>query len=266
MVGIDRLCVDLHEEHAVLDTILVSLTDQAWDAPTPAEGWTVRDQISHLAFFDEIALLAVSDRDAFAAGMERAAQDVDEFMNAPLRAGRSISPKEVLDWWRAARTDMLKAFWSTRSDERIPWFGPPMSLASFITARLMETWAHGQDVVDAVGAEREPTDRLKHICHLGVRTRRNSYAVRGIEFPGGDVRVELSSPSGELWDWGENGPDRITGSALDFCLVVTQRRHPADTGLKVEGPLAGEWIEIAQAFAGPPGPGREPGQFSDDPN
>jgi uncharacterized protein (TIGR03084 family) len=263
MVDIDRLCVDLHEEHASLDTIVVSLPDEAWDEATPAPGWSVRDQISHLAFFDELALLAVSDRDAFSAKLQRAAEDVDEFMNAPLRAGRSIAPHEVLNWWRTARTDMLKAFWSTRSDERIPWVGPPMSLASFITARLMETWAHGQDVADALGAEREPTDRLKHICHLGVRTRRNSYAVRGLEVPTGDVLVELSAPSGEKWVWGEESPDRIAGPALDFCLVVTQRRHLADTSLEVEGPLATEWIEIAQAFAGPPGPGRKPGQFSD---
>src|SRR5687768_14064973 len=137
-----------------------------------------------------------------------------------------------------------------------------MSFASFVSARLMETWAHGQDVVDALGAEREPTNRLEHICHLGVRARRNSYAARGLEFPGGDVRVVVTAPDGAEWSWGESSDDLVTGPALDFCLCVTQRRHLADTSLEVRGPLAEEWMSIAQAFAGPPGPGRAPGQFS----
>jgi uncharacterized protein (TIGR03084 family) len=138
-----------------------------------------------------------------------------------------------------------------------------MSLASFATARLMETWAHGQDVADALGARREPTQRLKHIAHIGVRTRGFSYAQHGRTAPDGDVRVELDAPDASRWTWGsEDAPDRVTGPALDFCLVVTQRRHVADTALKTEGPLAEEWLSIAQAFAGSPGAGRQPGQFS----
>jgi uncharacterized protein (TIGR03084 family) len=119
----------------------------------------------------------------------------------------------------------------------------------------MEYWAHGQDVVDGLGAIREPTDRLRHICHLGVRTRGFSYVNRGLAVPDGGVRVELTAPDGSSWTYGE-GEDRVTGSALDFCLLVTQRRHREDTGLVATGPLAEEWLDIAQCFAGPPGTGR----------
>jgi uncharacterized protein (TIGR03084 family) len=137
-----------------------------------------------------------------------------------------------------------------------------MSAMSFATARLMETWAHGQDVADALGVEREPTDRLRHVAHIGVHARRYSYQVRGLEVPAEEVRVELVGPNWSTWSWGDpTARNRVVGEALDFCLVVTQRRNVADTELVVEGPLAIEWMSIAQAFAGPPGVGRSPGQF-----
>jgi uncharacterized protein (TIGR03084 family) len=142
---------------------------------------------------------------------------------------------------------------------RIPWYGPPMSAASFATARLMETWAHGQDVADALGVERAPTDRLRHVAFLGVRALPNSYRVRDLTVPDAPVRVELVAPSGGMWVWGDEGAaDVVLGPALDFCLVVTQRRHVDDTALVASGPVATEWLRLAQAFAGPAGPGRPP--------
>ena len=138
-----------------------------------------------------------------------------------------------------------------------------MSARSFITARLMETWAHGQDVVDALGAERPPTDRLRHVAHIGVGARPFSYVANGREPNPAPVRVELVAPSGDEWTWGpDDAADRVSGPALDFCLLVTQRRHRDDVDLTVQGAAADEWIGIAQAFAGPPGPGRRPGQFA----
>ncbi len=156
---------------------------------------------------------------------------------------------------------LLDAFGGLVGTERLEWYGPPMSATSSATARLMETWAHGQDVVDAVGAaDRWPaTDRLRHIAHLGVRTRSFSYAVRGAEPPDADVRVELAAPSGDTWSWGDPAAaDRIAGPAVDFCLLVTQRRHRDDLALEVVGPSAEEWVTIAQAFAGGVGSGRAP--------
>jgi uncharacterized protein (TIGR03084 family) len=261
VVDIDALCTDLYDEHASVDDLVVGLDETSWEVMTPAEPWTIRDQISHLAFFDEQATLALVEPERFNANLASIAEDIQSFVDAPMEFGRALPAKEVLAWWRAVRTRMLKAFWEVDPSLRVPWFGPPMSLASFISARLMETWAHGQDVADALDVERDPTDRLRHICHLGVRARRNSYAARGRDFPEGEVHVELKSPSGAVWSWGSSDDNRVRGSALDFCLVVTQRRHIADTDLETEGELAREWMSIAQAFAGPPGAGRSPGQF-----
>jgi uncharacterized protein (TIGR03084 family) len=146
---------------------------------------------------------------------------------------------------------------------RVPWYGPDMGVVSFTTARLMETWAHGQDVADGLGIAREPSDRLRHVAQIGVRALPWSFAVRGRPVPAAPVRVELTLPGGHRWTAGPAAAaDAVRGPAVDFCLVVTQRRHPADVHLEVSGPVAGEWMEIAQAFAGPPGTGRRPGQFA----
>jgi len=157
----------------------------------------------------------------------------------------------------------LAAFADLDPSARVPWFGPPMSVASSVTARLMETWAHGQDIADTIGATREPTSRLRHVAHIGVAALPYSYAAHGLPLPDEPVRVELAAPSGELWTWGpETARDRITGPALDFCLLVTRRRHRADTAVVAAGPVADQWLSIAQSFAGPPGAGRLPGQFA----
>lgn len=262
MPDIPELCHDLEAEHEDLDRVVAGLDDSSWDIVTPAAPWTVRDQIAHLSFFDEAARIAATDPDAFSADLLRAAADIDAYMNGPLEEARVQAPASVLQAWRRRREEMLTALRSLASDARIPWYGPPMSPASFISARLMETWAHGQDVADAIGVQREPTDRLFHIAHLGVRARPFSYVTNAMQMPEGGVRVELTSPGGEVWTWGESDDNLVSGSAHAFCLVVTQRRHPDDVELSASGELAEEWISIAQCFAGPPGQGRRRGQFA----
>ena len=139
------------------------------------------------------------------------------------------------------------------------WYGPAMAAKSKITARLMETFAHGQDIADALGVERKPTDRLRHICHLGVRARSFAYMINEMPAPGTEVYVELRGPGGDAWIWGDQRAEsRITGSGLDFALLAVQRRHRIDTDLVATGPAAEEWLSIIQAYAGPPGPGRRP--------
>jgi uncharacterized protein (TIGR03084 family) len=258
MVVMEQICRDLAAEHADLDRIVAGLESDEWDRPTPAEGWSVRDQISHLGYFDRTAVLAARDPAAFARSVEElAAGGVD----ASVGPGRAMSPSDLLAWWREGRRELLTSLEHLDPATRIPWYGPPMGARSFATARLMETWAHGQDVVDAVGVERVPTDRLRHVAHIGVRARPFSYAVRGLDAPSQPVAVVLTGPDGDRWAWDEEAEETITGPALDFCLVVTQRRHPSDTDLEARGELAAEWLRVAQAFAGPPGPGREPRQF-----
>jgi uncharacterized protein (TIGR03084 family) len=254
------ICDDLFAEYEALDAIVASLSEEQWSTPTPADGWSVRDQISHLWFFDVRELLALTDPEAFAADMaELLASGGTEASVAP---GRSTSGAALLDLWRRDRARLLEVARELDPSARVPWYGPSMAARSAITARLMETWAHGQDVVDALGASRPTTDRLRHVAHIGVRARPFSYMIHGREMPPESVHVALRAPSGETWEWGEASDQRVTGDALDFCLVVTQRRHVRDTRLQVEGAAALDWIDIAQAFAGAPGAGRLPGQFS----
>jgi uncharacterized protein (TIGR03084 family) len=257
-VSMAGLAADLAAETQELTRLLDALGEPAWQTPTPAPGWTVADQVSHLAYFDEAAVRAATDPAAFEAQDRALVTDADDVA----RRYRGYSPARLRDWFGGARRNLVAVYADTDPRARVPWFGPSMSTASMLTARLMETWAHGQDIADALGAERQPTDRLRHVAHIGVATRPYSFANRGLPVPQEPVRVELTAPGGAVWAWGPAGAaDRVTGTALDFCLVVTQRRHRADTDLVVRGPAAEGWIAIAQAFAGPPGPGRTPGQF-----
>lgn len=254
------LCDDLVAEHAALDAIVADLDEARFNLPTPAEGWSVRDQIGHLAYSDVAGYLAAADPAAFARDV--AALPRGERKERQLVIGRAMTGPQLLHWWRLSRAAMVDVFRRLDARARLPWFGPSMSARSFATARLEETWGHGQDVADALGVTRAATDRLRHVAHLGVLTRAFSFTNQGRPAPAVDVRVELLSPGGATWTWGEAAAtDRVTGPALDFCLVVTRRRHPADTRLAITGPVAGEWMLRAQAFAGPPGSGRRPGQF-----
>ena len=252
------LLADLRAEHDALDERVDALDDAGWTTPTPAEGWTVADSVSHLAFFDRAAILALTDADAFRAHLgELAADAASEPDTALARAGDHAA---LLTTWRDGRQALLDAAATADPTARVPWYGPAMGFASFVTARLMETWAHGQDVADALGLPPVASSRLRHVCHIGVGARAYSFRVRGLADPGDPVRVEATPPGGgDPWTWGrEDATDRVTGPALDLALVLTQRRHRADTAVVVAGPTAEAWMAIAQAFAGPAGPGRAP--------
>jgi uncharacterized protein (TIGR03084 family) len=176
---------------------------------------------------------------------------------------RDLAPAEVYAWFGEARREMLAAFSLADPSDRVPWYGPTMSAGAALTARIMETWAHGQDIVDALGVTRAPTRALRQVAHIGVRALPNSFRTHGLEVPDAPVYVALRAPDGSGWAWGDPTlPDRVEGDAVDFCLVVTQRRHLADTSLRVDGPVATAWMPIAQAFAGAAGAGRAPGQFT----
>ena len=253
---------DLQAEHDDLAAAMAGISETDWDRPTPAEGWTVRDQVSHLAFFDNVATMACTDEAAFVALRERAMADLGHYVEEVLRSGHDKTGAEMLAWMASERRELVGSLRTLDPTARVPWFGPSMAVASKATARIMETWAHGQDVVDALGLDRPATTRLRHVAHIGVRTLANSYRARGLDVPTDPVRVELVAPDGTPWTWGEEDASNVVrGDALDFCLVVTQRRHVDDTHLEVSGEIAHEWMGIAQAFAGPPGPGRQAGQF-----
>ncbi len=259
MVDVDALLADLAAEHEALDGRVEHLDDETWHTPTPAEGWDVADQISHLAYFDGAARLALSDAAEFEAqrgellpaGRQMGAATPDV---ALARGGRG---PDLLEVWRRERAGMIEAAGATDPGERVPWYGPAMSLASFVTARIMETWAHGQDIADALGLPPVVSARLRHVCHIGVGARGYSFAVHDRGDPGDPVRVEVEAPDGTMWTWGpHDARDRVRARALDLALLLTQRRHRDDVAVAVEGPTAEAWIAVAQAFAGPAGPGR----------
>jgi uncharacterized protein (TIGR03084 family) len=180
-------------------------------------------------------------------------------VDAGAREVARLTPQALLARWGTARDGLVAALRGFPAGEKMPWFGPPMSPASMATARFMETWAHSLDVYEALGIEPEVTDRIRHVAHLGVRTRDFAFSVHGLEAPAEEFRIELTAPSGELWTWGsEDATQRVTGSAYDFCLLATQRVHRDDTSLVSVGADADQWLNIAQCFAGPPGEGRSP--------
>ncbi|GGS29007.1 TIGR03084 family metal-binding protein [Streptomyces griseoviridis] len=250
---------DLREESEELDALVGRLRPEQWALPTPAPGWTVAHQIAHLTWTDRGALVAVTDPDGFRALVEKALAAPTGFVDDGAEEGAVLPPAALLDRWRRGRTALAAALRAAPPGTRFPWYGPPMAAASMATARLMETWAHGLDIADALGARPEPTGRLRHIARLGVRTRDHAFRTRGLTPPAEEFRVELTGPHGELWAFGpEDAPQRVTGPGADFCLLVTRRAHRADLALRADGADAGRWLDIAQAFAGPPGPGRRP--------
>jgi uncharacterized protein (TIGR03084 family) len=261
-VDMAALAADLAAESAVTRALVAGLEEAGWRAPTPAAGWDIADQISHLAYFDEVAVQSAVRPEEFRTALTAAPDHVDPDMIAARYRDRT--GVQLLAWFDTTRAELLETFATIDPQQRLPWFGPAMSAASSLTARLMETWAHTQDIADALGVTREPTDRLRHVAHIGVGARAFSYAVHGKSVPAADIRVELTGPDGTVWTWGPaEAENRVSGPALDFCLLVTQRRHRNDLSLDIEGPAAIEWMAIAQAFAGAAGTGRPPREHAD---
>jgi uncharacterized protein (TIGR03084 family) len=243
-----------------LDNLVAPLSEAQWNLITPFLGWSIKTEIAHLAYFDSTARLAATDGKAFKKYMEQVFQSPEKYVESQ-RKIRTETPDKVLEFWRQEREALADTLEFLNRKDRLPWYGPPMSALSFATARLMETWAHGQDVVDTLGIKRAPTDRLRHVSHLGVSTFGWSYINRGMKVPDIAFRVELTAPSGALWAWGtKDAAESIHGTAEDFCLVVVQRRHVDDTNLEVIGNVMRDWMLIAQAFAGPPVTGPKPGE------
>jgi uncharacterized protein (TIGR03084 family) len=260
-VSLDELAGALRTETASLDRVIAPLDDAAWRTPTPAQGWTVLDQIAHLAHFDDVTTLAARDPDRFRAERDAAVARGEAIVDAAADRTRALAPDAVLAWFRRARVALLDTLPALDPATRVPWYGPDMSAASALTARIMETWAHAQDVFDALGAPHPSTEALRHVAHIGVRTFANSFTTHGRPVPDATPAVVLHASDGDAgtWTWGDAAAtERVEGDAVEFCLVVTQRRHVDDTRLRVDGPVANEWMHIAQAFAGPPGNGRAP--------
>lgn len=259
--------LDLVAEADELHGFLSTLSDEDWGRPTAFQQWTPWDVVAHLHFYDCVSLVALEGRDAFGARRDALVKDMMAGVsNAELgrREFGSLGPGALLEQWIHSCHDMANKLGESDPKRRLPWFGPDMGVRMFTTARLMETWAHGQEVYDLLGATRMPTDRLRSIATLGVKTFGWTFVNRRLEPPGPPPYVRLLAPSGATWEWNEpSESDYVRGNALDFCLVVTQGRNIADTQLEIAGEVATQWMAIAQCFAGPavdpPKPGERAG-------
>lgn len=236
---------DLVAEGDELDALVAAEAD--WSKPTPAAGWTIAHQIAHLAAADANVLVAIRTPEAFD-GVLKHAESLGEH-NADIDAaeGAAQPRSELLERWRTGRAEVAAALRDIPLDQGFPWFGSQLTAKLMVPLRLMETWAHGQDVFDALGVPHPPTNRLRHVATLGVLGRELSFYAAELPTPAEPFRVELTGPEGQTWVWGPEGAaQRVRGSALDFCLRVTLRRTEND--LTAVGEDAKKWLEIARMF------------------
>ncbi|MDQ2837629.1 MAG: TIGR03084 family metal-binding protein [Actinomycetota bacterium] len=257
MSDLDLVLPDLLAENAELDARLAELPAESWARATPAAGWTIAHQIAHLHWTDRLAGLSITDPAALTELIGQAVADPTGYVDQAAAEGASVEPAELLRRWRDGRQLLAEQLVAVPAGVKLAWFGPPMSPASMATARLMETWAHGLDVTDALGYQPVASDRLRHVARLAVRTRDFAFRLHERPVPDGEFRIELTGPDGASWTFGPpDAEQRVTGPALDLCLLATQRRNRADLALRAVGPDADAWLDLAQAFAGLPGPGR----------
>lgn len=257
------LCDDLLGEYHALAELCATLTPEQWASKSDFYGWTPWDEIAHLAYFDETALAACTDATAFEAGKQAlsalTAQGLEISAIARAHYAGQDGPT-LLATWRARFEPLVAALRSLDGKARLPWYGPTMSARSFATARLMETWAHGQDVWDVLDRDRGSSPGLRHICHLSVSTYGWTFVNRKLPVPQPVPAVELIAPDGSAWTWGEpSATDFVRGPAMDFALLLTQRRHRDDTALQWAGEGAEAWTRFGQCFAGAPADGPAPG-------
>jgi uncharacterized protein (TIGR03084 family) len=253
---------DFRDESEALYRLMQPLEAEAFGTVTQFKQWTFDDILGHLHLWNHAADLSLTDEAAFQAFIGEVFQYV---ASGSLRAFEQkwladLHGKALLEQWHEFVLEMPPRFGAADPQARVKWAGPDMSVRSSITARLMETWAHGLAIYDALGVERVDTDRIRNIAVLGVNTFGWAFRNRRLEVPAVMPYVRLTAPSKMTWEWGEpNESECVEGSATEFCQVVTQTRNVADTGLEVRGAVAVQWMQIAQCFAGPaeqpPSPG-----------
>ncbi len=263
MRGLQDVISALSADGDDVDGMVAGLDAKMWALPTPAPGWTIAHQIGHLSATFRMAGLAAADPAAFNALISQLSDDFDTNVHAALSPYLSHPPEVLLARWRAERAKVEQALAAVPADQLVPWLVRPIPPAVLASAGMMELFGHGQDIADTLGLRRQRTDRLRYLVSFAVRTWDFGYQARGLTPPDVRFRFELTSPSGAEWEFGPvDSAQKVTGPAVDFCLLVTRRRHRDDLALVATGAEADNWLNIAQAYRGPAGPGRSPGQFA----
>jgi uncharacterized protein (TIGR03084 family) len=248
------ILADLANEGQMLEEILCNLTEDQWRLPTPSPGWNIGNQVAHLSWTDTKMLLALRDPERFALE-KRAEASNPSIVDENAVDGFQPGPARTLEGWKVVRREVLSSLASAPEDIRLPWFGPPMGVATAATSRLMETWAHGHDVTDALGLDNKPTERIGHVIQLALMARDYSFTNNGMTPPTEKFRLTLVAPDGSDWTWGpHDATQRVEGIAVDFALLATRRRARGDCAVTAHGGDAERWLDVIQAFAGPAGP------------
>ncbi len=254
---------DLIADGEDFDRLIRGLDDRQWALPTPAPGWTVTEQVGHVAFIFRIAGTAAADPDGFRAMTAKIGAGFDAAVNAALAEFVSGSPADVLGRWRSERDRAIDALAAVPADQMVPWLVNPLPPAVLACAGMMEMFGHGQDIADALGVTRERTDRVARVAWFSTLTRDFGYLARDLPVPQEQFRFELDAPSGAQLVFGpEDATQVVTGPAVDLCLLTTRRRHRDDLAVRASGAEAEAWLDIAQCYRGPAGEGRMPGQFA----
>ncbi|MEO1143068.1 MAG: TIGR03084 family metal-binding protein [Pseudomonadota bacterium] len=242
----------LDESEALLE-ILGEMEEQDFDRSTLFKEWTVNDVVTHLHFWNLGADLSLKDPDGFTVMFE-ALYGALKLGNLRQHENSQIPERgrALVEAWRDLFRDMGERWQNLDPKTRVKWAGPDMSVRTSISARQMETWAHGQAIYDLLGKERPEADRIKNIVILGVNAFGWSHKVHRMDVPEKMPFIRLTAPSGEIWEFGEDPSNLIEGPAYEFCQVVTQTRNYADTSLQITGDIALNWMATAQCFAGPP--------------
>jgi uncharacterized protein (TIGR03084 family) len=247
---------DFRTEANELHNLLVTLTEADWDRATLFKQWTVNDIVRHLHDGDLMAAASVAGPGEFSQFRAERHALVDQGMTRVQAANHclgDLAGSRLLERWYEQMAALCEKLSAIPPETRLKWAGPDMGVRMFTTARQMETWAHGQAIYDLMGQTRVPTDRLRNIAEIGVRTYGWTFANRQRAVPGPAPYVRLTVPSGAIWQWNDPTPENaVEGDALAFCQVVTQTRNIADTDLRVIGEPARIWMSLAQCFAGPP--------------
>lgn len=263
MTELETVLGDLAADGDQLDRLVAGLDAEQWRRPTPASGWTVADQIAHLTFVFRLATAAATDPAEFESMTASAKDGFDRAVNTALKAFEGDSPETLLAKWRAQRASAVAGLATVPAGETVPWLVNPLPPIVLACAGIMEQFAHGQDIADALGTRLERGASMAHLVVFAVLTRDFGYQSRGLTPPAEEFRFEITGPSGEVWAYGpEDAEQRVSGPAEDFCLLVTRRRHRDDLAVTATGSLADHWLDVAQAYRGPAGPGRQPGQFA----
>ncbi len=234
---------DLVAEQQSLDQYLQKIPVRDWNTPTAVEGWDIRDMVSHLAHFEELAALMVSGE----APPDTEGNALSDLLWEGVRRGREIRPQDVIEWWRKGRARLIEPLSEMTASQPTPWFNGPVPAQTVAAHRLTETWAYGLDIYEAMNDEYEDTTRLRHICELGWAALADRFAEQGKPFQ--PIRLEVIGPQYYKWVYGdENSPHLITGNAAEWARLAVHRLRLSETSLDFSTEVAEHALEIVSIY------------------